>query len=205
MSDEQTTPTQETFSLDEFVQGRGFPEADVTVFTNADAGYEYSKAQERMKELADERIVLGEATRSKRYKENKAEYDEIEAKAEALKEQVKASALTFHLRGIAPGHIKKITADVQREQEKRLEDEDPWSEQEASDALTHRWFAPHIIRVTKADGAVNSGPFTQDTIAALEFSLPPSQFKKLNDKISDLSFQSAYFDRMVDAGFLPKS
>lgn len=199
MDDTQITPTpDETFDLDEFVQGRGYPTDTVTVFTNADAAYAHAQIQERLTVLAQERDTHDK--RSKDYKERQAEFEILEAQAEELKQEVKDSAITFHLRGIAPGHIDKIIKDVNAEAA-----DQKWVGNEAESQATYRIMADHIIKAVRADGKVDNRKFTPERAANLDFALPESEWTKLDRKIRELSFKSTYFDSAVDAGFLQKS
>lgn len=199
MTDAQiTSEPDETFDLDEFVQGRGYPTDTVTVFTNADAAYAHAQIQERLTALAQDKEALDK--RSAVYKEKQAEFADLEKQAADLKQKIVDSALTFSLRGIAPGHINKIIKDVNAEAAA-----EKWVGDEAERQATYRIMADHIISVTRADGKVDKRKFTPERAANLDFALPESEWDKIDHKIRDLSFRSTYFDTAVDAGFLPKS
>lgn len=200
MDDVENNKEQGSFNLDEFVQGRGFPRDTVTVFTNEDAGYDYTAVQERLTTLAQEKEKLEPATRSAAYKEKAQEFNALEEKAQELLEKIKESALTFHLRGISPGHIKKINKDVKKQAETEELDQET-----AGEIAGWRIIAANIIKVTNAKGQEDNGPFTEERVANLEMTLPDSEWTKLDRKVAELSFKSAYFDSVVDAGFLPKS
>lgn len=198
MDDVMNAKEQGTFNLDEFVQGRGFPRDTVTVFTDEDAGYDYTAVQKRLTDLAQDKDALDK--RSSEYKEKQVEFKELEAKAAELLERIKASALTFHLRGIAPGHIKKINKDVLAEAEK-----EEWDESHAGSVSSWRIIAAHIIKAVNAAGDEDKSKFTEERVENLEMVLPESEWTKLDRKCMDLSFKSTYFDSVVDAGFLPRS
>jgi hypothetical protein len=200
MDDAQNDLEQGTFDLDEYVNGRGFPRDTVTVFTNADAAYERAQLQARLTEIAQDKEKLGEATRSRKYKDLQAEMEPLEARSEELMEDIKASALTFHLRGIAPGHVKKIISDVNIEAEK-----EQWDSNYSASVATYRIMAPHIIKVVRADGKEDNRKFTEERAQLMDEMLPDSEWTKLDQKVQALSFKSAYFDAAVDAGFLQKS
>ena len=78
-------------------------------------------------------------------------------------------------------------------------------EDEAASALTYRIIAPHIIKVVRADGAEDTRKFTTERVENLEYSLPDSEWIKLDQEVRRLSFETAFFDEAVDAGFLQKS
>lgn len=192
MDDVLKHKAQGTFDLDTFVQGRGYPTNKRTLFTDADSAYELGQVNQRMAEIAQDKAHSKEPLKS--------EYASLEKQAAVLREKIIETSLIFHLRGISPGHIKKVAKDVSVKAEK-----EDLSQDEVSDLLNYRWFAPHIIRVEKSDGSVDEGPFTPEIVETLEHSLPKSEWMKLNDAIAELSFQATYFDQAVDAGFLPKS
>lgn len=199
MDDAQIAPEpDDTFDLDEFVQGRGYPTDTETVFTNADAAYAHAQIQERLTTLAQQRDTHDK--RSKDYKERQAEFEALEAQAAELKQKVKDSAITFHLRGIAPGHIDKIIKDVNAEAA-----DQKWVGNEAESQATYRIMAAHIVKAVRADGKVDARKFTAERAENLDFTLPESEWTKLDHKVRELSFRSTYFDSAVDAGFLPKS
>lgn len=198
MTDAQNAMEPGTFDLDEFVQGRGFPRDTVTVFTNADAAYERAQVEKRLTTLAQDKEKLNK--NSTLYKETQAEFKELEDRSAELMEDIKASALVFHLRGISPGHIKKINKDVYEESQK-----EEWDEVTTASTASYRIVAPHIIKVIRADGAEDNRQFTPDRVETLEMTLPESEWNKLDRKVMEMSFKSAYFDAAVDAGFLPKS
>lgn len=194
MTDTQNELEQGTFDLDAFVQGRGFPTDTVTVFTNDDAAHKLAKVNARLTEIAQNPAHTK--------KPLKDEFALLETQASELKDAIRASALTFHLRGISPGHIKKITKDVVKDQAK---EDNAWDEGEAEDILNFRWLTPHIIKVVNASGDADERVFTEERVENLANLLPTSEWKKLTEAVSDLSFKSVVFDAAVDAGFLPKS
>lgn len=200
MDDINEHKAQGTFSLTAHLEGRGYPTKDVTVFTDADSAFALAQINERLEALANDREALGEATRSRKYKELTAEYDALEAQADELREKVKESRLEFHLRGISPGHLNKIRKDVIKQAEKDETDPD-----DLGVLVGNAWIAPQIISVTNAAGEKDEHVFTPDEVATIRDLLPESQWNKLDEAVSDLSFKSHYIDAAVDPGFLPKS
>jgi len=190
MDDVQNDLKQGTFDLDAFVQGRGFPTDTITVFTNDGAAHDLAKVEARLTEI-------GQNKNQKAFKE---EFAALEKEAEDLKDAIKASALVFHMRGISPGHIKKVSRDVMETQKK-----EEWDEDYAADQLNFRWTAPHIIEVVNAAGESDKRVFTPERVENLASMLPSSEWQKIVEAINNLSFRTAAFDQAADAGFLPKS
>lgn len=210
MSDEMNDLAQGTFDLDEFVSGRGFPKAKVTLHTAVDAVQELVEANEKMTDIAQDREGLDK--RSKQYKENQAEYAELEARAEELKKHIAETSLTFHLRGISPGHIKQVQKNIVAEATKANkavdegdENAEPYTEEMVADHLNADWIVAHIQTVAKGDGLKAAGPIKRANVLLWKQMLPEDQWVKLSDKVSELSFRSTYFDAAVNAGFLQKS
>lgn len=189
---------QGTFDLTKHLEGRGFPTLDVTVFTDDKSAFELSEINDRLEEISQDREGLGKST--KRYKELQAEYDELDAKGNALREKILESRLDFHLRGISPGHIHKIQTDILKKAKK-----EEWTDYEITRATSAAWAAPQIIRVTNAAGEVDEHRFTPEDVENLMDMLPNTQWDKLDAALGRLSFQSSYLDAAVDPGFLQKS
>lgn len=178
------------FNLVNVIKGRGYPEDQVTVFTDVEAAYSLADLEESMKTIAA----------SPEQAEYREEYNKLEEVAEELREEIRKSALTFHLRGISPGHIKKIMRAVHKQS--KAEDMD---QSEFDDLLEASYVAPHIIKVVDAEGNTEERVYTpQDVLDLIEY-LDNQQYAKLSMAVGKLSFVAAQFDVTTDAGFLPKS
>lgn len=175
-----------TFSLVEAIKGRGYPTDEVTVYLNADAAYNLAETNALLTVLAQQADT--------------EEYENLDAVAQQLKAEVLASAQTLHLRGISPGELSTISKKVRKKGV-----EDGLDEDEVSRKLSAAWIAPHIVRVERADGAVDEHLWSPDEVETLMDLLPQTEWLKLDTAINKLSFTSAYFDQLVDAGFLSKS
>lgn len=175
-----------TFSLVEAIKGRGYPTDEVTVYLNADAAYNLAETNTLLTALAQ--------------RAETEEYENLDKVAQQLKAEVLASAMTFHLRGISPGELTKISKKVRKQAEA-----DGLDEEDIALELTKAWFAPHIIRVEQADGAVDEHLWTPEEVEVLMDLLPQTEWAKLNATINKMTFSSAYFTQAVDAGFLSKS
>lgn len=175
-----------TFSLVEAIKGRGYPTDEVTVYLNADAAYNLAETNALLTVLAN--------------KSDTEEYETLDAVAQQLKAELLESAQTLYLRGISPGELNKISKKVRKQGAEEGLDED-----EVSLKLTAAWIAPHIVRVERADGAVDEHLWSPDEVETLMDLLPQTEWLKIDQAINKLSFTSAYYDQLVDAGFLSKS
>lgn len=176
------------FNLTEVLQGRGYPEDEVTVYMNVSAAYELQALNSQLEAIAQAA------------EQDQETYDSLDALAQALKQEILDSAVTFHLRGISPGHIKKIMRSVNRLARKGELEED-----EVPDYLDAAYIAPHVIKTVDAQGNVDERLFTVEDILKVQEFLDSGQMQKINDSVRNLSFTAALFDAATDAGFLPKS
>jgi len=177
-----------TFNLNDVLQGRGYPEDEVTVYTNVPAAYELQALNARLEEIAQAA------------EQDQETYNALDSLAQALKQEILDSQLTFHLRGISPGHIKKIMRSVNRMVRKGELEED-----EMVDYLDAAYIAPHIIKTVNAKGEVDERLFTVEDVQKIQEFLDDGQLLKINNAVRNLSFTAALFDAATDAGFLPKS
>lgn len=178
-----------TFNVLDAAKGRSYPTDKVTLYTDFKAEYEVRKVEARIAELADKNATKAVVK----------ERNELESKREACLEAIKASALTFHLRGIAPGvHeaiYKEADAHLADENNTEITDEDSRNKF-ANDAV----IAAHIVKVVNAEGAEDT-EWSTEKVSALHEVLPDGELIKLLAKVSELSFQAAAFDQVVGPDF----
>ncbi len=177
-----------TFQLTNVLKRRGFPEEQVVVYLDEDSAKELVTLNEQLTALAQSE------------EQNQEAYDTLDNLAQELAKAVRESALTFHLRGISPGHIEQIRKNIVKEFGQEPEDQ-----QEADDALAHEWIAAHIVRVVNVEGAADERVFKREDVEELEQLLPASEYAKIDRTVNNLSFRSAYIEQATDAGFLRKS
>jgi len=162
-------------------KGQNYPEDDIVVYTDVVAAYQLQRLEAKIADTKDD-----------------DEVNALDAQRVALREAVKASALTFHLRGIAPGHIqalvnKSLTKFPDVEGEDRNLDRGAWFEGQI--------VAEHIVNVTNTLGEVDDHTWTSEEIQELKGAIHEDSFAKLLEGTNALSFASAYFDLAVNADF----
>lgn len=175
------TPDVKTFSVIDAAKGTAYPTKDVTVFTDQDTAFKIALLEFEASETDDD-----------------DEVNAIDAQIEALREKIKETALTFHMRGISRG--MRIAVEQEIKEKKFGEDTDGRIRYSNAAHL-----AAHIIRVTNAQGAVDERVFSTDDALELVASLPDESTDKLFHTMQELTFQAAYFDAAVSADFLSKS
>lgn len=165
------------FSVLDVAKGRGYPQDIVDVYTDHEAAFQMHRLEQR---IANERD--GEKVNA------------LDAERKALKERVKESVLTFHMRGISQGLVEDLQkkADVEF-----IEQDDPakihW--------LNNLYLAHHIISVTNGKNEVDDHRWTSEEIAELKNALPFESSEKLIGLMMELTFAARYFDEAVSADF----
>lgn len=147
-----------------FLDGAEYPTREVVVFTDVKS--------------ADEYVRLNGA-------------DELDAAAEAeltaLETKVRASAIIFHLRGMAPGVVNELYT--------KNGDEEPEAEKES------RLVKATVYKVTNFEGVEDKHEFTEESVNKLRRYLKEGEFGKLVKGVIEVNFDANLFDRAVDAGF----
>lgn len=212
------------FNVRDAINKVTYPEDDVRVYVNAGLAY---AAQEKAQEAAQMRTIAegysAEALQGIADAPEKEEYDAraeaLEAESEALIAECIKSALTFHLRGIAPEVYRTAVRAWQRKIKDPIrgsyqgEDAEERYQSDAFDKTTERngkfhedLVAHAIVRVTNAAGEVDDSGWTQEDVANLRGSLYSSEYNKLDEMVQVLTFSNALFDSVIaqDADFLPK-
>ena len=176
------------FNLAEVIKGRGYPQKDVTIYVDAASAFELVEAEDRLSEL----------------KEGSKEHTELLAKVNQLAETVKASALTFTMRGVNQGVVEAVNEKanaIYKVADAELED------------ISADWFkyyvtslvATNVVKVTDSDGNVDEHDFTYEEMLEIRNNVPSDSWAVLVDTMQKLTLASGYFKGMTDAGFLPKS
>jgi len=168
-----------TFSILDAAKGIGYPKDTVDVYTDIEAAYLIKHYNtQAANELDPEKV------------------DEIAAKVDELKQRIKDSAYTFHLRGYAPEVVKAINDEARA----KFDVEDT-SDGDAAVWCNYKYVAEAIQLVTRPDGAEDHTHWTPEKVEELAYILPDGEFDKITLKVSELVFTAAYFDQVVDADF----
>ena len=178
---ETANPTVETFDALAAAQNQAYPEDTVNVYLNAAAARQAHLYESQINDSTDPE-----------------EMDRIEALRKVELQAVKDSALTFHLRGVAPGFVTALQ-DLARV---KFPDKD--GEQfsaERSDWFLYSLVAEHITKVTNASGAEDDNTWDLERVKAFRGAVQDSEWKRLEEAVSGLTFASAYFDAAVTADF----
>lgn len=173
------------FNLIDAVKGRGYPEATVDIFIDASSAMDLEELLDEINQLDPE----------------DEQYPVLTEKADKLAETILNSKLTFHMRGVGQGDVEKITQEANKLYPDADKEENPeWIKYYLSALI-----AKNIYKVTDVDGNEDTSEFTADDIIELRSVLPIDSWEKLIDTMQKLTLATSYFDKVTDAGFLPKS
>jgi hypothetical protein len=180
---EATNPR--TFSVLDAIKSRSYPQDIVTVYTDVNSAYDIHRIEEKIADLTDA--------------------DQINALDQVIaefKDKIKASALTFRMRGLPREQIDAINDEAHLKF--------PWTDKTAPDPVdrgiggewvNRSFIAAHIVDVTDADGNVDSHKWNADEVAVLRGRLPDESFLALIRLMQELSFAATYFDASVTPDF----
>lgn len=166
-----------TFSVLEVAKGRGYPQDIVDVYLDHDAAFKIHRLEARIASEQD-----GEKVNA------------LDDERRELVEKVKASRLTFHLRGISEDDIEAV-------QKQATEKFGPDESNDKGKWSNGAFLAQHIVSVTNAEGEVDSHKWTADEVVELWKVLPTESFNKLLLLMQELTFAARYFDEAVSTDF----
>lgn len=173
---------KKTFSVMDTIEEISYPTDSVTIYTANTAAYELRRLEV---EDADEVDPDKSNERADRIAE--------------LREQVRASGLTFHLRGYPP----QVTKDIHTEARSlfKLDSDKPGDPTEAAEWAFHKGLAEAIVKVERPDGTVDEHHWTPEEVAKFRGSILESQFDRLYAKLQEVLFAGIAFDAAVSADF----
>jgi hypothetical protein len=193
--------SEESFNLLDAVQEVSYPTGSVVVYTNGELAVE-------LNDLIAERgaIEAIEAQQGAQSLSN-PELADLDIAIADLKEEIHASQLTFHMRGVAPA-VKRAIAKKARAKFKVPKNADEFERNELwleeNDWTTYEMIAHAITKVVNAKGAVDKSGKRNEDVRALSERLAESEFQKLDLLCAKLSSASQLFSETLDADFLPK-
>jgi len=169
-----------TFDVLSFVEGTAYPTEHVTLFRDVAAAKKYA-------ELVAERMKCDDQDESTG--ESKAKAAELTEQIEAAQQELEASAMTFMLRGYAPGIVEEI---IQAHN-------DP-NNPEDNSADAHL-IAHAIVYVSDSSGNQDTRTWSAEDVLTLKKYLAEGEYLKLLSAVASVIFNGAVFEKATDAGF----
>lgn len=189
--------SEESFDLLAAVQDVAYPTGQTVIYLNGQLAQEYNDTKAELDLLkAEESQGIADP-----------EQAELQEKLDKLLVEIRKTALTFHMRGVAPAVKKAISAKA-RSQFKvpKQADEDEkneiWLKENAW--ITNELIRHSIVKVVNAKGQVATKAYENGDIQKLADTLIESEFSKLDALCAKLSQASYLFSESLDADFLQK-
>lgn len=198
------------FSLDKFLADVAYPEEEVTLFTDAYSVNELMKLRAKRDELQHQlensvvergpRTIAGnEDTPAAKLKKELAEtLEALQTQIDEYDDRVASSAITFHLRGMPQRIVEEIT------KKHFVEPNKDYSNTPEEDARDLELIAHSIVRVTDAQGNVDTSPMTVERVLAVRGAVLPNEYVRLVQHVAHVNLNGALFEAATDASFLSR-
>lgn len=174
-----------TFNALDAIKGVSYPTDTVTVYKAPIALYRYAQVEAQVNNERDSQKVA-----------------ELEATQEELREEIKATALEFTMRGFAPRISREIMKQA-RAQFKLSDDAEIERHEDAWMWLNHKTVAESLVSIRKvATDEIDERRFSVEDVQELLSDLDPSEGYKVTGKAFELSLQALMYDAAVTPDFL---
>jgi hypothetical protein len=178
---------RKVFNLADFVKGRSYPEAEVVIFLDDNAGLKIAELKDNLSGEKNPDVV-----------------DSIQKRIDELTQEIHNSALIFKMRGVSQEIVEAILKKTNLRHNIAKSSDGANNPEWMRDYIT-MLIGENIISVTNAFGEVDSEHFDFDKIETLRINLPSSEWGKLVEAMEKLTLAGGYFDNISDVGFLQKS
>lgn len=203
----------EKFDLRSALTKVSYPTQDVTVYLEGHKAHEVNVILDEIADLEAE--AEGYTAKAQGTITDAPELEGVQEKITALQEQEKAllaeikdSALTFTLRGVAPAVWRLVDKEARRKIKPNTKSEDDQLEAqiERNKYVNIELVAKGTVRIKNAQGVEDSSALTFDVAEQLYDGLLESEWTKLQDGIQNLTFAQTLFNNVTlqDADFLSK-
>lgn len=203
----------ETFDLADVLNDVTYPTDKVTIYLKGDKTHELNLTLQAKAELKAKAAELAKEQDGIVPSEEQdlvdLEIDELHTKELALLGAIRDSALTFHMRGLAPEQWRVIIKQWEHKIKPATKSEEDI--QEANNSRNRKInaeiIATSVIKTVNAKGASSKGAITIQAAEKLYDVLLESEYQRLLAKANQLTFTNSLFHNMIaaDADFLSKS
>lgn len=182
--------SEDSFDALAFFSGNALPEDTVTVYANADAAYKLAAIREKYEEQKEREDEEGLGITDEVFYVDEDEVAE-------LQRTLKASAVVFNIRGLAPAAKDAL--------EKHARATFPYSEgaenREYNEALNAALIAKSIVSVSNAKGTKDKNTWDDARVLAFTKVAPESEFAKLYLGVLKVNYIGDAIDAAVSADF----
>lgn len=204
----------ETFDLNAALSGVTRPKDDITIYTDGERAHQLEEVLTSISVLGQEKAQLppaGGITGNPRADEIDNEIKELEEVSALLIQEIRDSALTFHLRGLAPKQTRLIVKSwdkkIKPESKSPTEEELQEVNENRLEKINAELIAKCTYKVVKGDGSEFTGALSIETVENLRDEISSGEYQRLVNVSNSLTVGHGLFNNMIasDADFLSKS
>lgn len=190
-----------------------YPTQDVTVYLEGHKAHEINVILDEIADLEAEAETLtakaqGTITDAPEHEGVLTKIAALQEQEKALLAEIKESALTFTLRGVAPAVWRIIDKEARRKIKPQTNSEDDQLEAqlERNKYVNIELVSKGTVKITNSEGIVDSSALTSEVAEQLFDGLLETEWLKLQEGIQNLTFAHTLFQNvaMQDADFLSK-
>jgi hypothetical protein len=204
--------TSETFDLVSVLTDVSYPSEDVKVYLNGAKAHELNTLEAELEVLERSSEAAGNdggIAESPEKQEFDAQIEVLKERKKAVIEEIRKSALTFTLRGIAPEQWRIIGKTWRHKIKPASKSEDDIIDCEnlRNVKINAELLSKCIVKVTNASGGVSNGAVTVEAAEKLYDTLLDSEYDRLFNTATNLTFANGLFHNAIagDADFLSES
>jgi hypothetical protein len=211
-----------TSAADWFRKAVTLPKDEVTIYTDAQAAWEYVRLMDRQAEISAQISALGSRKEvADKYGQGGSiadtnptaeelvrlneEYDRFQENKPGLIEELNKSGVVCQMRALYPAEIRTLTRIATREANKTWEGNATPADEDR-DEVRGRFLNAHYLSVAvtgmaQMGGGVLPAPLSADDWLAISDTLDLGEYDKLVRMLNQLNMRAAVKDARTDAGF----
>lgn len=206
--------SEEKFELRSALAKTSYPVDDVTVYLDGHKAHELNKILDEISELEHKAEKLaggknGGIVDDPEKEEVDAEIEELKVREVELLKEIRDSALTFRVRGVAPTQWRMLDKEARRKIKPLTKsDDDQFEAQlERNEYVNVGLLSLGTVKITNAAGQSDTSALKREDAQTVFDSLIEPEYQKLKDAVENLTFAHTLFNNvaMQDADFLSKS
>lgn len=203
----------ETFDLNAALTGVTRPKDEITVYTDGERAHQLEEVLSAISVLSQEKATLpasGGIVGNPRAEEIDKEVADLEEVSALLIQELRDSALTFHLRGLPPKQTKLIVKSwdkkIKPESKNPSDEELAETNEIRMEKINAELIAKCAYKVVKGNGAEYNGAVSIETVENLRDEINSGEYNRLVNLANSLSVGHGLFHNMIaaDADFLSK-
>lgn len=206
--------SESKFDLRSALQKTSYPTDDVTVYLDGHKAHELNLILDQIDELEGKALTLtaavsGGIVDDPEKEEVDAKIAELKVREKELLGEIRDSALTFTIRGVAPTQWRILDKEARRKikAESKSEEDQFEAQLERNEYVNVGLLALGCVKITNAAGQEDTSALKREDAQTVFDSLIEPEFIKLKTAVENLTFAHTLFQNvtMQDADFLSKS